>query len=135
MDENTSLLRRCQVQRFCLTLVWEARYWYESLEPINVDWQGLQNLFRQQYSKMGNTRELFHAWRSFYFDENTETKDSYVTGVRQVATLLGYGEPEILEVFRNTLPTKSILGTISHRWFKASGRNSKKNTNKRRDTN
>ena len=26
------------------------------IEPINVDWQGIQNLFRQQYSKIGNTR-------------------------------------------------------------------------------
>ena len=26
--------------------------------------------------------------------------------IRQVATLLGYGEPQILEVFKNTLPTK-----------------------------
>ena len=37
----------------------------------------LQNSFRQQYSKIGNTREqLFHAWRSFHFDENTETIDA-----------------------------------------------------------
>ena len=58
-----------KVQRFCLTLLGEARLWYHSLEPINVDWQGLQNLFRQQYSKIGNTREqLFNAWRSFSFD-------------------------------------------------------------------
>ena len=35
-----------------------------------------------------------------------ETIDSYVTCIRQVATLLGYGEPQILEVFKNTLPTK-----------------------------
>ena len=56
---------------------------------------------------MGNTHEqLFHAWRSFTFDENTETIDSYVIRIRQVATLLGYGEPQILEVFKNTLPTK-----------------------------
>ena len=56
---------------------------------------------------MGNTHEqLFHAWRSFTFDENTETKDSYVIQIRQVATFLGYGEPQILEVFKNTLPTK-----------------------------
>ena len=69
-----------KVQRFCLTLLGEARLWYQSLEPINVGWQGLQNLFRQQYSKIGNTGEqLFHAWRSFNFDENTETIDAYVT--------------------------------------------------------
>ena len=67
----------------------------------------VKNLFRQQYSKIGNTREqLFHAWRSFNFDKNTETIDAYVTCIRQVAALLGYGEPQILEVFKNTLPTK-----------------------------
>ena len=33
--------------------------------------------------------QLFHAWRSFNFDENTETIDAYVTQIRQVATLLG----------------------------------------------
>ena len=49
---------------------------------------------------------MFHAWRSFSFNENTETIDSYVTQIRQVATLLGYEEPQILEVFKNTLPTK-----------------------------
>ena len=77
------------------------------MTPTNVDWQGLQNLFRQQYSKIGNIREqLFHAWRSFCFDENTNTIDAYVTCIRQVATFLGYGEPQILEVFKNTLPTK-----------------------------
>ena len=36
-----------KVQRICLTLLGEARLWYHSLEPINEDWQGLQNLFRQ----------------------------------------------------------------------------------------
>ena len=62
---------------------------------------------RQQYSKIGNTREqLFHGWRSFYFDENTETLDAYVIPIRQVASLLGYGELQILEVFKNKLPTK-----------------------------
>ena len=44
-----------KVQRFGLTLVGEARLWYESLRPINVDWQCLQNQFRHQYSKIGNT--------------------------------------------------------------------------------
>ena len=87
------LLIGVKVQRFCLTLLSEARLWYQSLEPINIDWQGLQNLFRQQYSKIGNTREqLFHVWRSFSFDENMETIDAYVAPIRLVAALLGYGE-------------------------------------------
>ena len=107
LDECTSLYQWYKTQGFCLTLLGEARLWYCSLEPINVDWPELQNLFRQRYSKVGNTHEqLFHAWRSFSFDENTETIDSYVTRIRQVATLSGYGEPQILEVFKNTLPTK-----------------------------
>ena len=73
----------------------------------DTTWAQLQNLFRQRYSKLGNTCEqLFHAWRSFTFDENMETIDSYVIRIRQVATLLEYGEPQILEVFKNTLPTK-----------------------------
>ena len=97
-----------KVQRFCLTLLGEARLWFQSIEPLeNTTWPQLQNLFRQRYSKLGNTCEqLFHAWRSFNFDENTETIDSYVIWIRQVATLLGYAEPQILEVFKNTLPTK-----------------------------
>ena len=77
------------------------------MRPINVDRNGLQNQFRQQYSNIGNTREwLFHVWRWFHFDENTETLDSYVTHIRQVATLLSYGDPWVLEVFKNKLPTK-----------------------------
>ena len=58
--------------------------------------------------------QLFHEWRSFTFDESIETIDSYVRQIRQVATLLGYGEPQILEVFKNTLPTK-LLDLISNR--------------------
>ena len=61
----------------------------------------------QQYSKFGNTREqYFHAWRSFQYDENTETIDSYIHRVKQVAALLNYGAPQILELFKNTLPSK-----------------------------
>ena len=96
-----------KVQRFSLTLLEEARLWHLSLEPINVDWQGLKNLFRQHYSKISNTSEqLFHAWTFFSFDENMETIDAYVICISQAAALLGYGEPQILEVFKNTLPTK-----------------------------
>ena len=112
-DEDHHFVEAVKVQRFCLTLLGEARLWYQSLEPINVDWQGLQNLFRQQYSKIGNTREqLFHAWRSFSFDENTETIDVYVRHIRHVAALLGYGEPQILEAFKTCYP-QNYMGYCS----------------------
>ena len=60
-----------RVQRFCLTLLGEARLWYQSLEPLgDTTWAQLKNVFRQRYSKLGNTHEqLFHMWRSFTFDE------------------------------------------------------------------
>ena len=62
------------VRQFCLTLTGEARLWYESLTPLDNDWPALQNKFRWQYSKIGNTPEqLFLAWRTFKFDENTDT--------------------------------------------------------------
>ena len=64
-------------QRFCLTLVGEAGQWYESLTPIANDWPALWESFRSQYSKVGNTREkLFHVWRSFHYDENSEIVDA-----------------------------------------------------------
>ena len=57
-----------KVQCFCLTLIGEARLWYESLRSINVDRNEYQNQFQQQYSKIGNTREqLFHVWRFISF--------------------------------------------------------------------
>ena len=46
-----------KVQRFCLTLVGEARNWYATLEHLVMTWPELQNLFRWQYSKIGNMRE------------------------------------------------------------------------------
>ena len=96
-----------KVQRFCLTLMGEASLWYASLEPIAMIWPELQNQFTRHYSTLGNTREqLFHAWRSFHYDENVETPDAYVTRIRQVMRLLGYGEPQVLEVFKNTVPNR-----------------------------
>ena len=98
-----------KVQRFCLTLTDEATLWYETLRPIEVDWTGLQEHFRQQYSKFGNTREqLFHVWRSFHYDENVETSDSYVNIIKQVAALLNYGQPQILELFKTHYPVNYI---------------------------
>ena len=62
--ETHSFPVEAKVQRFCLTLTAEARLWYESLKHMVADWQGLQDQFRQQYLKVGNTQEqLFHIWR------------------------------------------------------------------------
>ena len=96
-----------KVRRFCLTLMGEARLWYETLGAVQLDWQALRDCFCQQYSKFGSTREqYFHAWRSFQFDENADMIDSYIHKVKQVATLLNYGEPQILELFKNTLHSR-----------------------------
>ena len=45
-----------KVQRFCLTLLGEAKLWSQSLETLNnITWSELKKLFRQRYSKVGNT--------------------------------------------------------------------------------
>ena len=94
-----------KVRHFCVTLIGEARLWYESLAPLDNDWPTLQNKFRWRYSKIGNTPEqLFHAWRTFKFDKNTDSIDSYVLRMSQVMAMLNYGEMQILENFKNTLP-------------------------------
>ena len=75
--ETQNFPQEAKVQRFCLTLTGEARLWYEFLWPIEIDWSNLQEHFRQQYLKFGNTKEqYFHVWRSFHYDENTDTIDS-----------------------------------------------------------
>ena len=94
-----------KVRCFRVTLIGEARLWYESLALLDNDWPVLQNKFRWQYSKIGNTPEqLFDARRTFKFDENTDSINSYVLRMSQVAAMLNYGEMQILENFKNTLP-------------------------------
>ena len=94
-----------KVRHFCLTLIGEARLWYELLAPLDDDWYTLQNKFRWQYSKLGNTlKQLFHAWRTFKFEENMDTIHSYVLRMSQVVAMLNYREMQILENFKNTLP-------------------------------
>ena len=104
-----------KVRRFCLTLTGKVRLWYETIRSANLDWSAMQESFRQQYSKFGNTREqYFHIWRSFQFDEATDTIDGYIHKVKQVAALLDYDDPQILELFKNTLPQQIVLFVISH---------------------
>ena len=84
-----------KVRRLCLTLTQGARLWYATLNAQHqqLTWEGLWDRFRQQYSKFGSTREqYFHAWRSFQFDEATNTIDRYIHKVNQVAALLDYGK-------------------------------------------
>ena len=103
-----------KVRHFCIMLTGEARLWYESLVPLDNDWLSLQNKFRWQYSKIGNTpKQLFHAWRTFKFDKNTDTIDSYVLRMSQVMAMLNYGEMQILENFKNTLLYRLYLTLIN----------------------
>ena len=96
-----------KVRRFCLTLTGEARLWYETMGQVQLDWLTMQECLGQQYSKFGSMQEqYFNVWRSFQFDEATDTIDSYIHKVNQVAALLDYGEPQILELFKNTLPNR-----------------------------
>ena len=103
--EDHNFPNEVKVRHFHLTLIGEARLWYESLAPLDDNWPALQNKFRWQYSKLGNTPEqLFHAQRTFKFDENADTLNSYVLRMSQVAAMLNYGEMQILENFKNILP-------------------------------
>ena len=52
--------------------------------------------------------QLFHVYRSFHYDDSAETVDAYVNRIEPVAILLNYGEPQILELFKYTLPSKYI---------------------------
>ena len=101
-----------KVQRFCLTLLGEARLWFQSLEPLeNTTWPQLQNLFRQRYSKLGNTCEqLFHAWRSFTFDENAETIDSYVTQYKTGSNTFGIWRATDTRKYLRTLYQQNYIG-------------------------
>ena len=122
-------LEGTKVSRFFLALVGEARLWYESFQPINIDWQGLQNLFRQQYSKIGNRgEELFHARRSFHFDQNTETIDAYVTCISSYMFRL-WGATNFRSIQKHT-PYKILLGII---YLRQAVKTAKKNINKRKD--
>ena len=48
-------------------------------------------------------------------------------------TLLGYQEPQILEVFKNTLPTKLYWVLFPIMDLRQAGKNSEKNIDQRKD--
>ena len=45
-------------------------------------------------------------WRSFQFNEASDTIDGYIQKVKQVAVMLDYCKPHILKLFKNTLPSR-----------------------------
>ena len=123
-----------KVRRFCLTLTCKASLWYETVRQVQLDWLTMQECFRHQYSKFGNTREqYFHVWRSFQFDEATDTIDGYILKVKHVAALLDYGEPQILELFKNTLPSRLYYLLYQIDKSECHDRDSQKNIDQRKD--
>ena len=76
----------------------------QSIHSLQGHLKELQEIFRTQFSKIGNAKkQLFHAWKSFHFDENVETIDTYVQRKIQMANVLSYGEQQTLDVLKNTL--------------------------------
>ena len=92
------------MQRFPLTLAGEGTNQFILFKVIE---RNCKKGFGLKFSKLGNTREnLFHAWRMFHFNENVESIDSYEQRIRQVATMLNYSKPQILEVLKYTTPSQ-----------------------------
>ena len=58
MDTH-NFLNDQKVRRFCFTLTSKARLYYETIRNVNLDWPTMQEHFKQQYSKFGNTREQY----------------------------------------------------------------------------
>ena len=44
--------------------------------------------------------------------------DSYATHIKHIATLLGYGEPQVLKVFKNTLPKRLYWLLFPIEWLR-----------------
>ena len=94
----------------------------------------LQNKFRCQYSKIGNTPEqLFHAWRTFKFDENTNTIDTYILRMSQVVNNVRDTIDLAKRVFTKEKLDRQLNGQSSTPFMKASStdNHSMLNSNKR----
>ena len=57
--ETHNVTEAAKVQRFCLTLTGEVRLWYETLRPIEVDWTGLLDHFRQSIQSLITQRNSY----------------------------------------------------------------------------
>ena len=92
---------------FYLTLAGFANLKYASMTSVGMDWSKLQKCFQRQFPKWDQTQEeLFQRWRPFDFDEATDTIDYYVLRLKQCGQMLKYNEAQVLELFKNTFPTR-----------------------------
>ena len=64
----------------------EVRLWYKSLRPIVVNWQALQDKFRTQYSKIGNTQDNYFMLGDCFICDQNKTSSS-VTGLEGTADI------------------------------------------------
>ena len=68
-----------RVRTFPLTLAGEARLWNQTTHPFQDNWEDLQERLKTEFYKICNARkQLFDAWRSFYYDENAGVIGIYV---------------------------------------------------------
>ena len=57
-----------KVQRFSLTLLGEARLWYETLTPVANDWPALQNALQTTILKIGqHSKAILSQLEKFLF--------------------------------------------------------------------
>ena len=71
--------------------------------------------FKKKYSKVGHTRtELYFRWRVMKWDDTGESIESYVQKIRHLANILGYGEPQVLELLKHSIPSRYFLAIDSH---------------------
>ena len=91
------------------------------------DWNNQQRFFCGQFSKLGQTpEELSQRWKSFQFDETTDTIDSYLLRLKQCAQILGYNEGQVFELFKNTVPARYSYFLFSIQNLRKVGENAKR---------
>ena len=104
--------------RFHLTPGGDAHLWYESITPVGNDW----NKFTDNSLNWENTRRTvskvefitvwWNNWHNWLLCSKVET----------CAQMLGYNEGQVLEHFKNTLPTKNyylLLGIeTQEKWLR-----------------
>ena len=119
--------------KHCLTLTGEDRLWYESLRLINIDWSGLQNIFRQQYSKIGNTRGQLFTLGDLLTQQKHGNNRCLCTAHKTGSHTLRLSKTTNIRSLQKHTSNKIILGSFPNNGLETSSRNSKKNFDKGKD--